>query len=61
MLTKQTHIFFSFVCLLVLGCSSESANMDETQKLLIEHARLIDGTGTSPQEDMSILISDGRI
>ncbi len=59
--TKQNCIFLAFTCLLVLGCSSESANVDEHEKLLIEHARLIDGTGTLPQEDVSILISDGRI
>lgn len=55
--TKQTLFFFTFACFLLFGCSSEST----TQKLLIEHARLIDGTGGSPLEDVSILISNGRI
>ena len=29
--------------------------------LLVQHARLIDGTGASSQQDVSILISDGQI
>ena len=57
MLIKQTLFFFTFACFFLFGCSSQSA----TQKLLIEHVRLIDGTGGSPLEDVSILISDGRI
>ena len=37
-----------------------AAQIDHS-KLLIRNARLIDGTGASPQEGVSILISDGRI
>jgi N-acyl-D-aspartate/D-glutamate deacylase len=31
------------------------------RNLLIENSRLIDGTGSPPQDGMSLLISDGRI
>jgi imidazolonepropionase-like amidohydrolase len=33
----------------------------ESTRVLIEHVRLIDGTGAPAQDDMSVLIEDGRI
>lgn len=57
MLIRQIPLVLTFTCCLIFGCGSEST----TQQLLIEHARVIDGTGGSPLEDVSILISNGII
>jgi imidazolonepropionase-like amidohydrolase len=56
--SKLTRLLFpAIACLFLVGSSSEGM----TEALLIEHARLIDGRGGPPLEDVSILISDGKI
>ncbi len=45
------------LCLLALGAITPAAS---AQDLLVTHARLIDGTGAPPRDDVDILVRDGR-
>ncbi len=50
-------IYFLFVLLLSWSCTSTTSNYD----LIISNVNLIDGTGAPMQENMNILIQDGKI
>src|ERR1700723_4254638 len=59
------------VCLTLLGwaCAHAQSPSDEVKKFLrfadaviaLTHVRIIDGTGTAPQEDRTLLLRQGRI
>ena len=59
--SKHVVTLFTIACIPLVCCGPDAADEDQPAKLLIEHARLIDGFGGPPAENVSILISAGTI
>lgn len=59
--SKHVVNLFTIACIPLVCCGPDAADEDQSAKLLIEHARLIDGSGGPPAENISILISAGTI
>ncbi|HEX8525790.1 amidohydrolase family protein [Allosphingosinicella sp.] len=58
------RLILVFAALVLAGCAAKperTSGSPEGQLLLLEHATLIDGSGTAPQPDRSILVSGDRI
>src|SRR5579859_1051993 len=66
MTTPQTFLCLTLSLSLPIAAQQTSSPaapwVNETARsLVLEHVRVIDGTGTAPQEDMRIAIADGKI
>jgi imidazolonepropionase-like amidohydrolase len=73
--TQKRRFWLSFFCLMVLSCSQfasaqrfDALNPEvrkyvsvSTQKVILEHVQVIDGTGAAPVQDQNISIEGGKI